>query len=159
MHEDQVMMRSTQSSRGRAVLTGASVGMVLAGAPVLAALAHAAAGSTGYREIGITPLLVVGEALPVIVVLGAIIGIPTAALLVFAMTTAAKRWHVFDLAVTWAAVGALLTLPLAFAAAEFTKSEEAFSWLFAYAVAIGAASALAAWRVRLGPSKRRRADR
>lgn len=143
------MGRPIRWAMRRAILTGALVGMVLAGAPILAVIAYSAAGSEGYRDIGVTPWTAVASAMPAALVLGALIAFPTAALLVFAMTWVAKRWRVFDAALTWAAAGALLTLPLALAASGFDAPARSpdFNWLSASVLGIGALSALAAWGV------------
>ena len=116
----------------------------------MGSLAYATAGSAGYREIGVTPLAVVASAVPVTLVLGALIGLPTAGVLVFSMTWAARRWNMFDLAVCWVGAGALVGVPLAWLASEFETPGRAFqlTWLTVSPLAIGALSALAAWSVR-----------
>lgn len=139
-----------QASRSRAVVAGAATGVLLTGGAILGSLAYASAGSAGYREIGVTPLAVVGTAVPVTLVLGALIGLPTAGVLVFSMTWAARRWKMFDLAACWAGAGALVCIPLAWLASEFDMPGRAFAltWLTVSPLAIGALSALAAWSVR-----------
>lgn len=124
--------------------------MLLAGGAILGFLARTTAGSAGYREIGVTPLDVVAMALPATLVLGSLVGLPTSALVVFSMTWAARRWSIFDLAVCWAAAGALACAPLAWAVSELSAPGGAFklTWLNVSPLAVGALSALAAWNVR-----------
>lgn len=140
----------TSFGKSRAVLTGAVVGTTLAGAPILAVLAYDAARTEGYREIGLTAVMVVGTAMPMTIVLGALVGVPTAALLVWTMTSGARRWPLLDRAVSWAVAGSLLCVPLAWAVSEFNSPGNSFqvSWLTLTPLMIGALSALAAWRVR-----------
>lgn len=113
------MYLTKQWSRSRAIFAGAATGVMLAGGAILEFLAYATAGSPGYREIGVTPLAVVGTAVPATLVLGTLIGLPIAGALVFAMTWAARRWSIFDLAVCWACAGALACVPLAWLVSQF----------------------------------------
>lgn len=138
--------------RTRSILVGASTGVLIGGGAGVVFLAAAMPQRPDYASVGLTPLLMVLGALPVVVGMAALVALPLATALVFLMTSASQRWRLMDQAYAWGVAGAAITLPLAYAVSKINASSQPFqlNGLTFSIFALGGLSGVAAWAARGG---------
>ncbi|MBB4837564.1 hypothetical protein HNP52_000615 [Sphingomonas kyeonggiensis] len=133
-----------RATRIQAILAGTITGVIAAGGIAIALLALSVGPSSPAMAL---------SAAPAVLAIATLVALPTAALMVWCLTEAARAVPLFDSLVAWVLAGILFASPTAllFSYGQPGADQFALASPWSFFLAVGALSAFAAWLWRREP--------